>query len=91
MRASTNRPSALSPDPSACDALRCASFFIYFAHQTVHVPLQQSSDRAECAGIAMKWRRIYCSMLVNLDDALGRTIKLVSCGRDTCLWIDGFA
>jgi arylsulfatase B len=48
--------------------------FIYLAHQTVHIPLQFRRDEPRCASISHKTRRIYCNMLVELDDAIGEMV-----------------
>ncbi|KAH9255250.1 hypothetical protein BASA81_006690 [Batrachochytrium salamandrivorans] len=46
--------------------------FVYLSHQTVHVPLQPIQDQKKrCGHLAHKVRNVYCSMLVELDDALG--------------------
>jgi len=47
--------------------------FIYMAHQTVHIPLESRVGTEErCAAInGSVWRKMYCSMLVELDDAIG--------------------
>ncbi|KAH9254123.1 hypothetical protein BASA81_007998 [Batrachochytrium salamandrivorans] len=45
--------------------------FVYLAHQTVHIPLQPKRDQDRCGHVTHKVRRVYCSMLVELDDALG--------------------
>lgn len=61
--------------------------FLYFSLQTVHLPLQSArpAGEAACAGIEDKWRRVYCSMLVEADDALGRAVaKLKALG----MWED---
>ncbi|KAH9257667.1 hypothetical protein BASA81_004124 [Batrachochytrium salamandrivorans] len=58
--------------------------FLYLAHQTVHIPLQAKRDETErCGKIAHKVRRVYCSMLVELDDALGALVKQY---QDLGLW-----
>ncbi|KAH9253355.1 hypothetical protein BASA81_008706 [Batrachochytrium salamandrivorans] len=46
--------------------------FVYLAHQTVHIPLQARRDEKErCGKISHPVRRVYCDMLVELDDSLG--------------------
>jgi len=50
--------------------------FVYLAHQTVHVPLQPRSERnPRCSKIAHKVRNTYCSMMVELDDAIGEMVE----------------
>jgi arylsulfatase B len=48
--------------------------FVYLAHQTVHIPLQYRNAEKRCDSIKHPTRKIYCSMLVELDDALGEMI-----------------
>lgn len=51
-------------------------FFLYLAHQTVHIPLQPRQDeRARCKHIAHTVRRTYCSMMVEMDDSIGSMVK----------------
>ncbi|KAH9257670.1 hypothetical protein BASA81_004127 [Batrachochytrium salamandrivorans] len=49
--------------------------FVYLAHQTVHIPLEPKRDQERCGKITHKVRRVYCSMLVELDDSLGQLVK----------------
>jgi len=52
--------------------------FIYYAHQSVHIPLEARVDESSRCKKAGKARGVYCSMMVELDDAIGRmeaTIK----------------
>jgi len=48
--------------------------FLYFSHQTVHIPLEQRSDEPACHHISDVWLRTYCGMLVELDGAVARMI-----------------
>lgn len=50
--------------------------FVYLAHQTVHLPLQPRRDEVErCGKLKHAVRRVYCSMLVELDDSIGSTVE----------------
>jgi len=50
--------------------------FVYLAHQTVHVPLQYRQDESSrCGKIKHAVRRIYCFMMVEMDDAIGEMIE----------------
>lgn len=56
-----------------------APFFMYLAMQTVHVPLEAAREagEAQCAHITDEWRHVYCSMLVELDEAIGDFVTLL--------------
>jgi arylsulfatase A-like enzyme len=58
--------------------------FLYLAHQTVHIPLQPRQHEGRCDHLGHKGKRKdYCSMLVELDDALG---ELVDVYKQAGLW-----
>jgi len=60
--------------------------FIYLAHQTVHIPLEARRDEVQrCGKISHHVRRIYCSMMVELDDAIGEMIEQL---KTASLWED---
>ena len=64
--------------------------FVYLAHQTVHIPLEQRVPgviESRCSKITHRARRVYCSMLVELDDALG---ELEDDLKRNALWDDTF-
>ena len=52
-------------------------FFLYLSHQTVHVPLEAAGEDPKCAHIDDYWRRVYCSMLVGLDQTIPELISLL--------------
>lgn len=52
--------------------------FLYLSHQTVHVPLEAAGEDARCAHIEDYWRRVYCSMLVELDDTVPELISILN-------------
>ncbi len=57
------------------------------AHQTVHIPIQYRKEEGKCSKIKSKARRAYCSMIVELDRAIGETIELFT---QTGLWDNTF-
>ena len=52
--------------------------YLYLAFQTVHIPIEAAGEDARCNHIPDYWRRVYCSMLVELDDAVGRIVKTLA-------------
>lgn len=52
-------------------------FFLYLSHQTVHVPLEAAGEDPKCGHIADYWRRVYCSMLVGLDQSVSKLVNLL--------------
>ena len=52
-------------------------FFLYLSHQTVHVPLEAAGENPKCGHIADYWRRVYCSMLVGLDQSVSKLVNLL--------------
>jgi len=50
--------------------------FLYFAHQIAHIPLESRKDEADRCGNLLKNRRVYCSMIVELDDAIGEFVNV---------------
>jgi arylsulfatase B len=47
--------------------------FLYYAHQSVHIPLEaRSVEPSSRCGKAGKTRQVYCAMMMELDDAIGR-------------------
>jgi len=57
-------------------------FFIYYSFQTVHIPIQQEKEEERCSKIENKWRRMYCGMIVELDDSIGRSIDFLKSTGD---------
>lgn len=60
--------------------------FLFFSHQTVHIPLESAHNSAidqRCTDISDHTRKIYCSMVVELDDA---TDRLVNHLKTSGLW-----
>lgn len=53
-------------------------FFLYLSHQTVHVPLEAAGEDARCSHIEDFWRRVYCSMLVELDDTIPELVSILN-------------
>lgn len=51
--------------------------YLYLSSQTVHIPLEAAGEDARCSGIRDYWRRVYCSMLVELDDAVGDLVAML--------------
>ena len=51
--------------------------YLYLAMQTVHIPLEArlAAGDMRCAAIKDHWRGIYCSMLVEMDDAVGELVS----------------
>lgn len=58
---------------------RTERLFLYLAEQTVHVPLVMARQKGEhrCNNIRDNWRRVYCSMLVELDDSVGALVNVL--------------
>ena len=62
--------------------------FLYLAHQIPHIPLQARKDEARCKHFGLGTpRRTYCSMIVELDDAIGEFIKMYT---EAGLWENTF-
>lgn len=59
--------------------------FVYLAHQTVHIPLQARQVESRCDGISSPARKIYCHMMVELDDSIG---ELVAQYKSLEMWDD---
>lgn len=59
--------------------------FLYYAHQTAHIPLEHRQPESRCDHLAAHpgARRIYCDMLVELDDAIGEMQAIM---RARSLW-----
>lgn len=57
-------------------ALAPKPLYLYLAMQTVHIPLEArlAEGDARCASIKDHWRSVYCSMLVEMDDAVGELV-----------------
>jgi hypothetical protein len=53
--------------------------FVYYSHQTVHTPIESNANESRCNHIrsSSPLRFIYCSMMVELDDKLGETLRLL--------------
>ena len=51
--------------------------FVYFAHQTVHIPIQYRGIENACAHIVSSARRDYCNMIVEFDQALAETVEIM--------------
>ena len=54
-----------------------ARMYLYLSHQTVHIPLEAAGEDSRCGHINDYWRRVYCSMLVGLDDSIGHLTSLL--------------
>ena len=52
--------------------------YLCLAFQTVHIPIEAAGEDGRCAHIADYWRRVYCSMIVELDDAAGRLADMLT-------------
>jgi len=60
--------------------------FLYFAHQTIHTPLEaRESAKSRCANVKDSSRRLYCEMMVEFDDAMNKTVMLL---KENNLWDD---
>ena len=58
--------------------------YLYLAFQTVHIPIEAAGEDARCTSISDYWRRVYCSMMVELDDAVASLLKTLTAavGKD---------
>ena len=52
--------------------------YLFLAFQTVHIPIEAAGEDARCGHISDYWRRVYCSMIVELDDAVGRIVETLT-------------
>lgn len=52
--------------------------FLYLSHQTVHLPLEAAGEDPRCGHISDYWRRVYCSMLVELDDSMVELVSILN-------------
>ena len=52
--------------------------FLYYSHQSVHKPLEAAGEDDRCNHIEDYWRRVYCSMMVELDDAVGELVRVLN-------------
>jgi arylsulfatase A-like enzyme len=59
-------------------AIKESKLYIYLSHQTVHIPLEAAGEDDRCKSIHDYWRRVYCSMLVELDDSIGQLTTLLT-------------
>ena len=75
------------PQRSSISAAVVAPLYLYLAVQTVHIPLEArlAAGDARCGQIADHWRRVYCSMIVEMDDLIGELMNdLRTTGTCSC-------
>ena len=55
-------------------------FFLFYSMQTVHSPLQSPGEAYDevCEDVVSNDRRTYCSMLVHVDESIGRLVESLS-------------
>ena len=71
--------------PYAADEPAPGPLYLYLAMQTVHLPLESrlAEGDTRCLLIQDHWRSVYCSMLVEMDDAVG---ELLASLKTASLW-----